>query len=64
MTKKWAYVTLPEAAARAGIGESTLRRMCSAGEVRDARRVGRAWLIPISTVDRLTPRTVGRPAKP
>jgi excisionase family DNA binding protein len=60
---KWAYLSIPDAAARSGVGESTLRRLASSGELRGAVKVGRDWIIPISTVDRLKPRAVGRPAK-
>ncbi|HEV2029561.1 MAG TPA: helix-turn-helix domain-containing protein [Candidatus Dormibacteraeota bacterium] len=58
-----AYLSIPDAAAKCGVGESTLRRLAASGELRGAIKVGRDWIIPATTIDRLTPRAVGRPAK-
>jgi excisionase family DNA binding protein len=57
-------LTIPEAAGRLGVGESTLRRLAASGEIKGAVRIGRDWALPASALAHLNPRPVGRPAKP
>ena len=40
------YATLAEAAAELGLEESWVRRLCAAGRIEGAFKLGRDWLIP------------------
>jgi hypothetical protein len=57
------FFSVPEAAVELGMGESTLRRLCVAGEVKGAVKLGRDWIVPSTALNRLTPRKAGRPSK-
>lgn len=54
-------MTAKEAAKRLGVDESTVRRMCRSGAIRDAVRHGRDWWI--ESIAGVEARGKGRPKK-
>ena len=53
------YVSTAEAAEDLGVSRDTVKRLCRAGEIQGALKVGRSWIIPTPVI-RLYPERVER----
>lgn len=56
-------LTAREAAARLGVHDSRVRRLCRAGRLPGARHYGNMWLIPDLSVAGFRPLPNGRPPR-
>lgn len=52
------WITPQQAAQLWGISERRVQSLCTKGRVKDARKLGRTWLIPKSTPKPIDGRTV------
>lgn len=58
------YLSVSEVARHARCSRALVNRWCAAGDVPGVERVGRTWLIPRTSLDRLPAvRPIGRPRK-